>query len=168
MCYKRRDTIIGVFGYGPVAGSFARSADVSISGIMIYCRARLRGTTDLNPTRLEICVQSSFTSFRAVCHSCILTRNVAIFVQYHVYFIISCLFNVLSLMSFKCDILFNFLHCKENPIYVFLFQELLGLSPNFHIHVSVSDLYIPRIGPHISCSRIGRRILEIYKSLTDI
>ncbi len=26
-------------------------------------------------------------------------------------------------------------------------------------------LYIPRIGPHISCSRIGRLILGIYKSL---
>jgi hypothetical protein len=39
---------------------------------------------------------------------------------------------------------------NENPIYVFLFWELHGLSPNFHIHVSVSDLYIPRIGPHIS------------------
>jgi hypothetical protein len=25
-----------------------------------------------------------------------------------------------------------------------------GLSPNFYIHVSVNDLYIPRIGPHIS------------------
>jgi hypothetical protein len=54
------------------------------------------------------------------------------------------------------------LHCNENPIYVFLFWELRGLSPNFH-HVSVRDLYIPRIGLHISCSRIGR----IYKSLTD-
>ncbi len=42
------------------------------------------------------------------------------------------------------------LHCKENPIYVFLFWELRGLSPNSHILVSVSDLYIPRIGPHIS------------------
>jgi hypothetical protein len=28
-------------------------------------------------------------------------------------------------------------------------KELRGLSPNFNIHVSVSDLYIPRIGPHI-------------------
>ncbi len=28
-------------------------------------------------------------------------------------------------------------------------RELRRLSPNFHIHVSVSDLYIPRIGPHI-------------------
>ncbi len=33
------------------------------------------------------------------------------------------------------------MHCKENPIYVFLFWELRGLSPNFHIHLSVSDLY---------------------------
>jgi hypothetical protein len=38
---------------------------------------------------------------------------------------------------------------KINPIYVFLEKELRGLSPNIHIHVSVSDLYIPRIGPHI-------------------
>jgi hypothetical protein len=41
------------------------------------------------------------------------------------------------------------LHFKENHIYVFLFWELNGLSPNLHIHVSVGDLYIPRIGPHI-------------------
>jgi len=41
------------------------------------------------------------------------------------------------------------LHCNENPIYVFPEKELRDLSPNFHIHVSVGDLYIPRIGPHI-------------------
>jgi hypothetical protein len=41
------------------------------------------------------------------------------------------------------------LHSNENPIYVFLFLELRSLSPNFRIQVSVSDLYIPRIGPHI-------------------
>jgi hypothetical protein len=41
-------------------------------------------------------------------------------------------------------------HCKENPIYVFIFWELRGLSPNFHIHVSVSDLYVLKISPHIS------------------
>jgi hypothetical protein len=45
------------------------------------------------------------------------------------------------------------LHCHKNPIYVFFFWELRGLSPNFHIHVSVSDLYIPRIGPHIFLQR---------------
>ncbi len=59
------------------------------------------------------------------------------------------------------------LHCNENPIYIFHFWELRGLSPNFHIHVSVSDLYIPMIVPHISSSRIGRPIVGIYKSLTD-
>ena len=56
--------------------------------------------------------------------------------------------------------------CNDH-IYVFLFWELRGLSPNFHIHVSVSDLYIPRIGPHISSSRKGRPIVGIYNSLTD-
>jgi hypothetical protein len=35
-----------------------------------------------------------------------------------------------------------------------------AFSPNFHIHMSVSDLYIPMIGPHISCSRIGRSITD--------
>jgi hypothetical protein len=59
------------------------------------------------------------------------------------------------------------LHCNGNSIYVFLFWELRGLSPNFHIHVSVNDLYIPRIGPHISSSRKGRPIVGIYNSLTD-
>jgi hypothetical protein len=59
------------------------------------------------------------------------------------------------------------LHCNENLSYVFFFWELHGLSPNFHIHVSVRNLYIPRIGPHISCSRIGRSIVGIYKLLTD-
>ncbi len=41
------------------------------------------------------------------------------------------------------------LHSTENPIYVFPEKELSGLSPNSYIHVSVSDFYIPRIGPHI-------------------
>ncbi len=60
-------------------------------------------------------------------------------------------------------------HCNENPIYVFLFWELRGLSPHFHIHVSLSDLHIPRIGPHISCCTIGRLFKGIYsyKPLTD-
>ncbi len=49
----------------------------------------------------------------------------------------------------------------------FLFWKLCGLSPNSHIHLSVSDLYIPRIGQHISSSRKGRPIAGIYNSLTD-
>jgi hypothetical protein len=59
------------------------------------------------------------------------------------------------------------LHCNGNSVYIFLFWELCGLSPNFHIHVSVGDLYIPRIGPHIYSSRKGRPIVGIYNSLTD-
>jgi hypothetical protein len=30
---------------------------------------------------------------------------------------------------------------KENPIYVFPENKLRGLSPNFHIHVSVSNFH---------------------------
>jgi hypothetical protein len=40
-------------------------------------------------------------------------------------------------------------HSTENPIYVFPEKKLRGLSPNSYIHVPVSDLFIPRIGPHI-------------------
>jgi hypothetical protein len=58
--------------------------------------------------------------------------------------------------------------CTKNPIYVFPKKELRGLSPHSYIYVSVSYLHIPRIGPHICCSKIDRPILEIYKSLTDI
>jgi hypothetical protein len=60
-----------------------------------------------------------------------------------------------------------FVHCKEVSINVFPEKELRGLSPNFHIHVSVSNLCISTICPHISCSRIGRSIVGIYKALTD-
>jgi hypothetical protein len=37
-------------------------------------------------------------------------------------------------------------HNTVNSKQIFPETELRGLSPNFHIHVSVSDLYIPRIG----------------------
>jgi hypothetical protein len=40
------------------------------------------------------------------------------------------------------------MHCNENPIYVFPEKELCQF-PNFHIHVSVRDLYILKISPHI-------------------
>ncbi len=41
-------------------------------------------------------------------------------------------------------------HCNEKPIYVFPEKELRGLSPNFHIHVSVNELweYINRSQTH--------------------
>ncbi len=40
-------------------------------------------------------------------------------------------------------------HNTKNSKEIFTEKELCGLNPNFHIHVSVSVLYIPSIGPHI-------------------
>jgi hypothetical protein len=80
--------------------------------------------------------------------------------------LVSKLSNVLPHTSIHYTAL-NTMHCNGNSAYIFLFWELRGLSPNFHIHVSVSNLYIPRIGPHIFSSRKGRPIVEIYNSLTD-
>jgi hypothetical protein len=37
-------------------------------------------------------------------------------------------------------------HNTENLKQIFPEKELRSLSPNFHIHVSVSDLYVPTIG----------------------
>ncbi len=39
------------------------------------------------------------------------------------------------------------MHCTENSKQLFLELKLRGLVPNFYIHVSVSNLYIPTIGP---------------------
>ena len=50
---------------------------------------------------------------------------------------------------------------------IFPAKEYWGLSPNFHIHASVSDLYIPTIGLPILLEEICRPILGLYKSLTD-
>ncbi len=50
---------------------------------------------------------------------------------------------------------------------IFPEKEYRGLSPNFHIHASVSDLYIPMIGLPTLLEEIYRPILGLYKSLTD-
>ncbi len=62
-------------------------------------------------------------------------------------------------------------HCKE-PLpkiggKIFPEKELRGHSHNFHIHVSVSDLYIPTINLPILLQIKCGPILGIYKSLTD-
>ncbi len=51
---------------------------------------------------------------------------------------------------------------------IFPEKEYRGLSPNFHIHVSVSELYIPTMGQPFLLEEICEPILGIYKSLTDI
>ncbi len=71
----------------------------------------------------------------------------------------NCLFTV-PVVLFK-------LHCKQDPIYVFPDMKLRGFVPSFHIHVSVSDLFIPTDLVHLFCCKIGRPILGLYKSLTD-
>ncbi len=52
---------------------------------------------------------------------------------------------------------------------IFPEKEYRGLSPNFQIHASVSDLYIPTIGLPlpILLEEICGPILGLYKSLTD-
>ncbi len=63
------------------------------------------------------------------------------------------------------------LHCKDKnqkfSKLIFPEKEYRGLIPNFHIHVSVSDLYIPTFGLPILLEEIFRPILGLYKSLTD-
>ncbi len=45
---------------------------------------------------------------------------------------------------------------------IFPEKEYQGLSPNFHIHTYVSDLYIPMMGLPILLEEIGRLILRLY------
>jgi hypothetical protein len=66
------------------------------------------------------------------------------------------------------------MHCKEpcnteSRKQIFPEKEMHGPSPNFHIHVSVSDLYIPTIDLLILLQEICvcGPILGIYKSLKD-
>jgi hypothetical protein len=61
-----------------------------------------------------------------------------------------------------------YLHCKDK-IPKFRNKHIYrGLSPNFHIHASVSELYIPTISLPILLEEICRPILGLYKSLTDM
>jgi hypothetical protein len=46
-------------------------------------------------------------------------------------------------------------------------KEYRDLSPSFHIHVSVSELYIPTMELPFLLKEICGPILGIYKSLTD-
>ncbi len=58
-------------------------------------------------------------------------------------------------------------HNTKNSKQIFPEKELRRLRPNFHIHVPVSNLYIPTIGLPILSRKICGPILGIYKSLTD-
>jgi hypothetical protein len=47
-------------------------------------------------------------------------------------------------------------HSTENSKQIFLEMNLRGLAPDFHIHVSVWNLYIPTIGPPIFAAETRR------------
>ncbi len=66
----------------------------------------------------------------------------------HLYLLIMLLWRNFTYKISAEDLLLP-VHCNEISIYVIPKKELRGLSPNFHIHVSVSDLYVPTIGPPI-------------------
>ncbi len=53
------------------------------------------------------------------------------------------------------------MHCTENLKQAFPELKLRGLVPNLYIHVSVSDLYIPTIGPQTQYSKI---VTKFYKT----
>ncbi len=55
----------------------------------------------------------------------------------------------------------------ENLKQIFPEKEYRGLSPNFHIHVSVSKLYISTMGLPVLLEEICRLILGIYESPKD-
>jgi hypothetical protein len=55
----------------------------------------------------------------------------------------------------------------ENVKQIFPEKEYRGLSPNFHIHVSVNELYIPTMCLPFLLEEICGPILGIYKSPTD-
>jgi hypothetical protein len=55
----------------------------------------------------------------------------------------------------------------ENLKQIFPEKELRGHIPNFHIHLSVSDLFIPKIDLPILLQEICGPILGISKSLTE-
>ncbi len=55
--------------------------------------------------------------------------------------------------------------CKEIWIYECPEKELRGLNSNFHIHVSMSDQYIPTFGPPIYLQQNSQT--DQGKSLTE-
>ncbi len=58
-------------------------------------------------------------------------------------------------------------HNTENSKQIFPEKEFRGHSPNFHIHVSVTDLYIPTIDLPILLQEICGPILGKNKLLTN-
>ncbi len=72
-------------------------------------------------------------------------------------------------MSKKC-LGIQFVYTAKNQYnlkQIFPEKELRSHSPNFHIHVSVADLFIPTVDLPILLQEICGPIQGIYKSLID-
>jgi hypothetical protein len=59
------------------------------------------------------------------------------------------------------------MHCPEKSKQIFPKIKLCSLIPNFYLHVSVSDLYIPTIGQKTLYIKIGGPSVGIHKWLID-
>ncbi len=50
------------------------------------------------------------------------------------------------MLTTRCSISTGFVHCKEDPIYVFPDIKMRGLVPNFHFHLSLTDTWMQELG----------------------
>jgi hypothetical protein len=83
------------------------------------------------------------------------------FIRYSLLFVSRGFLPTRKLFSF----LRSSLHCNENSIDVFPEKELCGLSPSFHLHASVSELYIH---PYFPAAEYANRSWEyINRSMSS-
>ncbi len=114
---------------------------VVVRGVFIVASNIISATT--NNLWNDFCDPRSRTKIRSSDHSCL---GEILQVNYTVYYWA--------------------LQCKQDPICVFPEMKLLGLVPNFHIHVSVSDLHIPKDSPpkeERSSEYINRSQIHIHE-----
>ncbi len=85
----------------------------------------------------------------------------------HAWYVAHCLSSCDCATHASCHITTLQRQNAENLKQIFPEKEYRGLSPNFHIHVSVNELYILTMGLPFLLEEICGLILGIYKSLTD-
>ncbi len=64
------------------------------------------------------------------------------------------------------------MHCTENSKQIFPEMKLRDLVPNFCIHISVSNLYIPMIGPPIllywACGTDRGNVYFVHRYMNEV
>ncbi len=81
---------------------------------------------------------------------------------------LSSLFLLLLYYTFLIFAIAALIHCKENPIYIFLFWELCSLSHDSTFMCLWAIYIFPGLVNIFPWSRFCGPILEIYESLADI